>query len=98
MLEHGTSEGRDYLEQLEDAEVTPWRCPCGCASINFRIKGHPEAPPGMHILADFLTGGEDSPSGVFIFESGGVLSGIEVYGLAGEAPRALPTMDELRPW
>jgi hypothetical protein len=98
MLEHGTPEARDYLPQLEHAEVTPWRCPCGCASLNFRITGHAEPPPGVHVLADFLTGGEENPSGVFIFACGGVLSGIEVYGLASEAPRALPTVDDLRPF
>jgi len=96
MLEHGTPEAREFLSQLELAEVTPWKCPCGCASINFQIKGQPEAPPGVHILGDFLMGSGDSTSGAFIFESGGLLSGLEVYGLAGEAPAVLPSFDELR--
>jgi hypothetical protein len=96
MIEHGTAEAKGYLSQLELAEVTPWKCPCGCASINFRIKGHPEAPPGVHILGDFLVGEQSSLSGAFIFSSGGVLSGLEVYGLAGDAPNVLPSIEELR--
>ena len=96
MLTRGGPEGANFLSQLEQAEVTQWRCLCGCASINFQIKGHPEAEPGVHILGDFICGPEDAPSGVFIFESGGLLSGIEVYGLAGDAPKSLPSPDELR--
>jgi hypothetical protein len=96
MLENGTSEAMQYLSQLELAEVTPWRCSCGCASINFQIKGHPEAPPGVHVLGDFLMGEDENQSGAFIYSSEGLLSGIEVYGLAGDAPRALPRPEELR--
>lgn len=98
MLEHGTPEARVFLSQLELAEVTPWKCPCGCASINFQIQGQPEAPPGVHILGDFLVGEGDRVSGVFIYESGGLLSGLEVYGLAGDAPTVLPAVEDLRPF
>jgi hypothetical protein len=98
MLEHGTAEAKAYLSQLELAEVIPWQCPCGCASINFQIKGHAEAPPGVHILGEFLFGDGDNLSGIFIFSSGGLLSGLEVYGLAGDAPRVLPGPEELRPF
>lgn len=97
MLENGTPEAKQYLGQLELAEVTPWKCPCGCASINFQIKGHPEAPPGVHILGDFLVGEGENQSGAFIYSSEGLLSGLEVYGLAGDAPRTLPRPEELRP-
>ena len=78
------------------AEVTPWRCPCGCASINFQIAGHPAAPPGVHILAEFVFG--EPLSGVFIYESNGILSGLEVCGLAGDAPNWLPEPQALLPW
>jgi hypothetical protein len=98
MLEQGTPEAKDFLPQLDLAEVTPWRCPCGCASINFKIKGRPEAPPGVHILADFVFGGSDDLCGVFLFESAGILKGLEVYGLAGDAPRSLPSVESLRPF
>jgi len=76
MLEHGLPEARPFLDQLDLTEVTQWRCPCGCASINFQIKGHPAAPPGVHVLGDFLSGDPDAPFGIFIFESAGLLSGI----------------------
>jgi hypothetical protein len=97
MLENGLPEGRGFLSQLTNAEVTDWQCPCGCASINFQIKGQPEPPPGVHVLGDYLFGDSDTLSGIFIFESAGVLSGIEIYGLATEAPKALPKLQDLRP-
>jgi hypothetical protein len=96
MLEHGTPEAAAFLPQLEHAEVTPWRCPCGCASINFRIRGMPTPPPGVHPIADFVFGEQDSLSGIFVFEKDGVLSGLEVYGLAGDAPKLLPEPESLR--
>jgi len=94
MLENGTAEAKDFLPQLELAEVTPWRCPCGCASINFQIKGYAIAPPGVHVLGDFLFG---ESNGVFIYESDGILSGLEVVGYAGTAPNSLPAPESLRP-
>jgi hypothetical protein len=97
MLEHGGPEAAAFLPQLDQAEVTPWNCPCGCASINFQIRGRPEAPPGVHPVADFVFGGGDSLGGIFVYENGGVLRGLEVYGLAGDAPKSLPQPEELRP-
>ena len=96
MLENGTAEARGFLAQLETAEATDWKCPCGCASFNFRIKGKPDAPPGVHILGDYLVGSGANLSGAFIYSSAGILSGVEVYGLAGDAPRVLPAPEELR--
>jgi hypothetical protein len=52
----------------------------------------------MHIVADFIFGPDDQPSGVFIFQKGGVLVGLEVYGLAGDAPKLLPVSEVLRPF
>jgi hypothetical protein len=98
MLEHGVPEAAAFLPQLELAEVTPWRCPCGCASINFQIRGKPVAPPGAHPIAEFVFGEKDAPSGIFVFEKDGILSGLEVYGLAGDAPKSLPNPEELRPF
>ena len=96
MLEHGEPEAAAFLPQLALAEVTPWRCPCGCASINFQIRGRSEAPPGVHVIADFIFGEEETLSGIFIYESDGMLSGLEVYGLPGEAPQTLPDPEALR--
>ena len=98
MLENGTDEAIGYLEQLKLAKATLWRCPCGCASFNFKIENKPLAPAGVHILGDYLMGDESGPAGAFIFESGGILSGVELYGLAGEAPKSVPTPNELRPF
>jgi hypothetical protein len=52
MLEHGEPMARAFLEQLAVAEVTSWRCPCGCGSANFQIKGGEPAPPGVNVLGD----------------------------------------------
>lgn len=98
MLEHGLPEARQYLDQLAVAKVTPWRCACGCASIDFQIDGHDPAPPGVDILGDFVFGPDDALAGVYIFASNGILRGIEVYGLAGDAPRELPAQASLRPY
>ena len=97
MLQHGSREAPEFLPQLELAEVASWRCPCGCASINFQIRGKPAPSPGVHPIADFVFGEEDKLSGIFVYETNGILSGLEVYGLAGEAPMSLPEPEALRP-
>ena len=97
MLENGEPDAAPFVVQLNVAMATPWKCPCGCASFNFKIDGHPEAPPGVHILGEFLFGSHENTSGIFIFESGGILSGVEVSGLAGDPPSVLPSPHELRP-
>ena len=76
--------------------MTPQRCAYGCGSINFQIKGHEPAPPGVHVLGDFLFDHDNETAGIFIFSSDGLLSGIEVYGLGGDVPRVLPHEDVLR--
>ncbi len=95
MLESGTPEGAGFLSQLERAEVTPWRCPCGCASINFKVQGMPAAPPGVHVLGDFVFFNGDELAGIFIYSSNGILSGLEVTGLEGDAPKSLPEVTAL---
>ena len=65
--------------------------------MRFQIQGHPTAPPGVHILGDFLIGEGDQLSGVFIYSSGGFLSGIEFYSMASDAARQLPRPEDLRP-
>jgi hypothetical protein len=98
MLEHGDPDAAAFLPQVDQAEVTPWKCPCGCASIDFQIRDRSSAPPGVHVIADFVFGERDKLSGIFVFEKNGTLSGLEVYGLAGEAPKSLPEPEELRPF
>jgi hypothetical protein len=96
MLEHGNAEARAFLPQLDLAQVTPNRCPCGCVSIDLSINGFPEPSGGLHVLADFVFGTGGDLSGIFVFEICGVLAGLEVYGLAGDAPRILPPSSSLR--
>jgi hypothetical protein len=97
MLEHGGPKAAAFLSQLELAEVTPWKCECGSASISSLIRGYPEAPPGVRPVADFVFGEGDALAGIFVFENNGILAGLEVYGLAGDAPAQLPDPTELRP-
>ncbi len=85
MLEHGSPEAAAFLPQLDRADVTSWKFDCGCASINFRIRCHPQSQPGVHPIADFVFGEGDTLSGIFVYEKHGILSGLEVYGLAGDA-------------
>jgi hypothetical protein len=98
MLEHGTPDAPKFLDQLERAQVLPTACPCGCASIDFIIDGQLEPSGGMRPIADFVFGMGDELSGIFVFEQAGILSGLEVYGLAGDAPKTLPNPDSLRPF
>ena len=97
MLENGNQEASLLLSQLASLRATSWRCPCGCASFNLVLEGQPSVDSNsMHIVADFIFGPEDRPSGIFLFEKGGMLAGLEVYGLAGEAPAHLPASEALR--
>jgi hypothetical protein len=98
MLENAGAEAQAFLPQLEKAQVTPFRCPCGCASINLAVDGLPDPSGELHPIADFLMGTEEDLSGVFVFEKSGVLAGLEVYGLTGDAPKTLPSTDSLRPF
>jgi hypothetical protein len=85
MLEHGNADASGFLQQVDLTDVTPWKCPCGCANISFQIKGRPLPPPGVNILGDYLVCKGDEVSGAITFESGRVLSGIEFYSLGGDA-------------
>lgn len=98
MLDHGDPDAVDFLPQLDNAQVTSWKCECGCASIEFQVRNLPKAPPGVHPIADFVFGKDDTLSGIFVYESGGILSGMEVYGLAGDVPKTLPQPEALRPF
>ena len=98
LLEHGNEQAKDYLEQLDKAEATLWKCECGCASFNFKVQNLPEAEPGVNILSDYVFGEGESHAGVFIYSSGEILSGLEVYGLGDDAPSELPSPSEIMPF
>ena len=98
MLEHaGAPDVERFLAHLERAHVIS-RCPCGCASVNFAVSGEAEPTGGLRVLGDYVFGNDETMSGAFVFEQAGVLAGLEVYGLGGDAPRTLPHPDELRPF
>ena len=97
MLENGESGGRAFLSQLDRARVVS-RCPCGCASVDFEVEGRSPPSGGLRILGDFVFGGDSDLAGAFVFERNGVLAGVEVYGLAGDAPKTLPSPSALRPF
>lgn len=94
MLENGNPEAAQFIPQLEVAEVTPWRCQCGCASFSFKIRGKPDAPPGVHVLGDFVFLDGKELAGIFIYSSDGILSGLEVVSY-GETVRGLPEPSDL---
>ena len=96
MLEHDTPEARAFLPQLEQAQVTPWRCACGCGSIHLTIRGYPERSGGFHPLAGFLFGSDEDLSGIFVYDQSRVLGGLEVYGFVGNVPKSLPSPESLR--
>lgn len=68
------------------------------ASINLEIDGYPPPAGGLRIIGDYLFGEGDSVQGAFVFEQGGVLSGLEVCGYGTDAPVRLPRPRDLRPW
>ena len=96
MLEHGDTSAREFLDQLSRARVHS-RCPCGCASINFTIDGCLPTETDLEVVADFEFGDEAQLCGAFIFKKGGLLAGLEVYGIAVDAPKDLPDIAALRP-
>lgn len=91
------SNAERFIEQLEGARVVSG-CDCGCASIHLAIEGYPSPTGGLRIIGDYLFGEGDSLQGAFVFEQGGVLSGLEVCGYGTDAPAQLPQPSALRPW
>jgi hypothetical protein len=96
MLEHGNADAASYVAQVEQLEVSNERCPCGCATLFFRLRNHPPPPAGVHILSDGEFGEGADLAGIFLYESGGTLSGLEVYVMGGNNPLALPRPDDVR--
>jgi hypothetical protein len=97
MLEHGCPAASEFLPQLRQCRVVS-RCRCGCASVDFAVDGLPTPSGALRILGDFIFGSEAELGGIFIFECGGVLAGIEVWSpLGDDALKSLPTSQALRP-
>jgi len=98
MLEHGSVTAAGFLSQVHLLEVSPWKCSCGCASLQFEMKGFPAPAGGMRPLAEYTFQAGSERSGIFVYEQASRLAGIEVYGLTGEAAKALPSLGELEPF
>jgi hypothetical protein len=99
LLNHGIAKARGYLPQLERSSVAS-RCYCGCASINFAVDGMiPPSGDGISVLADSKwRGPQGELFGVFVFERGGVLAGLEVWSQDGLADvKSLPSPELLQP-
>lgn len=99
MLQNGVPEAPAFHSQARRAKVTPRRCRCGCATLEFVIEGHPITTGIGRLLGDYLFEDEEGRlCGIFIHEQHGVLGGVEVYGMEGHAPRSLPEPEQLRPF
>jgi len=73
------------------------KCPCGCASIDFAIDGRePEISAGLVPFGDFLA--SDHSFGVFVFQLGGMLAGVEIYSFGDDdTPAEFPSSEDLEP-
>src|SRR4051812_45075954 len=87
MLEHADPRAASFVPQLDRVRVTPWRCPCGCASFKTIVEGMPLPTGSMEGLADFTFGSPEQLCGISPYVQSGVLGGVEVVGYAVDAPR-----------
>lgn len=64
-----------------------------------RRAGVTPSPAGFRVLSDYqYRTGEGHRCGVFIFERGGRLAGLEVWSMDGlSTPTGLPAIEQLRP-
>ena len=102
MLEHGGPQAQTFLPQLEAARATTWRCPCGCASFHFHVDTcQPGASPvsacTVNYLCDFYFEEAGHACGILLSQQNGVLQEAHLWS-TGDAPRALPAPDRLRPF
>jgi hypothetical protein len=99
LLEHANPAAAGFLAQLDDARVVS-RCYCGCASVDFSIKGViPPVANGINILADYQwQSAAGYRFGVFVFARAGLLAGLDVWSEDGLAEaHSLPLIEQLRP-
>lgn len=84
------------LHELVEISVAA-QCPCGCASIDFAIKGVAVEGSGMQVVADYLYISEQNNlNGCFLFLVNGHIAGIEVWSVdGGETPAVLPPPEKL---
>ena len=67
------------------------------ASFNLRVSGIGGLPPKkMEGVADFVFQQDGETCGIFVFVQHGALSGVELCGYSGDAPKSLPDPNILR--
>ena len=96
---HGLPGAAAHLGALDRARVVG-RCGCGCASVDFAVDGRrPPHGATYEVLADYQwRDAAGCLGGVFAFARGGVLAGLEVWSVDGEADTTrLPAPDALEP-
>ena len=98
LLEHGPSDARNFLPQLDVISVRNC-CDCGCPSIEFDVPleaPYIETPSEMRA---YFTGATESHEvGLMLIAGGGVLSELEVYTFGeSDGPFGLPDIGTLQP-
>ena len=98
LLNNGLPNAKQYLAQLKDIKVVS-QCSCGCASINFSVKGKMPMTSPMDTISDYSYYSENNNlMGVFIFARDNILAGLEVWSIDGEeTPIKLPSINECFP-
>lgn len=97
LLDHGEPKASQFLAQLEDARVLSR---CGCASVNFAIRGQaPSYAGGQDILSDHdWQDHKGHALGVFVFACEKLLAGLQVCSMDGlSAADVLPQCEQLIP-
>jgi hypothetical protein len=95
LIEHGNAGEGNFKSQLSDLTVAS-KCECGCPTIDFAHNRVAVTHKGERLIADYLATVKGMDVGVMLFESGGYLSTLEVYSLAGTNEAfGLPEMDSL---
>jgi hypothetical protein len=92
LLQNAAADNSRFLEQLDAARVVS-RCGCGCATINLSVgDGGWHSSGGLPTLAGRQwTDNAGRLFGVVVFAKAGLLAGLEVYSVDGEAtPTKLP--------
>ena len=94
-----TSEAAAFSSQVDRLRVVAV-CECGCPSVEFALDDAP--PPSSthgHILAEAVgKSPEGVDVGVILWESAGVVSGLEVYCYNNESGFQVPNPKDLEIW
>jgi len=95
LLRHGSTVPH-LISQVDDLTVTA-TCGCGCPTIHFELLAAP-SDGRENIIAQFTGKADGEAVMVGLFETGGRLSTLEVFSLAGgNKPFGLPEIETLRP-